>query len=113
MIPDEVPQRIRKNARYPDAEGEEWPSWSKIEAIELIETLTSSTVVVREVQIFELVSTDLVPLDLYWDMYTTVGDTGSERAAKSQAAAVAFIRQLGDGNAMYIGIRFSYQDDAA
>lgn len=111
MIPTEIPKRLREAALVPDFAGKYDAVWTADAAFEVLESLDGTKVAVTRAQGCARAGDGLLPTNDVWVLSDLAGETESQRARRSHASAMRFLRGLAENG--LVMLEFSYQDDAA
>ena len=111
-LPDEIPERLKSAAlRAPESNAY---TWSKDGALDVLNCLSGSKVVVESITVHELQSWGLVAVGEDWTSSQMLpGELGTDYAQRTQQSAGAFVQKHDERTGGFYAIEFSLMDDAA
>lgn len=113
MLPSEIPESLRADAIPLDDQAECDAAWPRDQALAVLSSLDGSTVAVLLAHVYAPTPTGLLPTRDYSRCGPLPGESATEFARRSRAAARDFLEGRDDDPDALIAMSFSMQDDAA
>lgn len=113
MLPAEIPERLRTLAVDTDLGGDSSGAWTRATAIEVIESLEGTWIVVLGASVCVSTPGPMLVVAPSWEFKPVFGESAADRAQRSRTGAMFFVRSLPDHEDTYVALEFSSQDEAA
>lgn len=113
MLPAEIPDHLRALASETEFGGSRSGAWPRDIAIEVIESLEGTWIVVIGAVVCGTAVGAVPPLTPSWEFKPVFGESAADRARRSREGATLFVKSLPESDETRVALDFSSQDEAA